>query len=592
MPSSLPHCMAPSRFRLAGSRLALLFVFGIAALLVACGGDDEDAQVQSDSATSAPAQAEDEQSQAEQQAEEAELPVNDGDEPAQDQAQEEDGQQSADAGVVGELTDSDDGDFVLGFAEPSEAYRPLAEALIESGVFETVITALNNQLLLPRNIDVVFQECGTINAFYDPESVSIAVCYELVEWLVQNFSQIEEDPQVAFGRGLDSTVFILNHEVGHALINVLQLPTTGREEDAVDELASILVMESFPGGETTVLNAAQSFFLSGAQVTDLSELDFADEHSLDQQRFFGISCLVFGRNPDGNPQLLELGILSEDRASLCVQEYQDKLDAWSVLLLFEGDEEEALNDIPDEDYLLVDEGDFVLGFIEPESDALRPLAERLLATEDFTVVTQALNDTVGLPADLPITFAECGLINAFYDPELRAITMCYELFDFIQTQFANAGLDDDDAFARALDANIFIFFHEVGHALIHVLELPTTGKEEDAVDDLATIVLIESFDGGDQAVLNAAQSFFLSGSEITDLSELDFADEHSLDQQRFFSISCLVYGSNPGGHADLVEAGTLSDDRAALCEEEYPQKLDAWLVLLDFALKAEEESAG
>ena len=197
--------MARSRFRLAGSRLALIFVFGIAALLVACGGgDDEDAQAQSESASSAPAQtedaqtedaqtepAEDEQSQAEQQAEEEELPVNDGDEPAQEQAQEEDGQQSADAGVAGELTDSDDGDFVLGFAEPSEAYRPLAEALIESGVFETVIAVLNNQLLLPRSIDVVFQECGAINAFYDPESVSIAVCYELVEWLVQNFSQIE-----------------------------------------------------------------------------------------------------------------------------------------------------------------------------------------------------------------------------------------------------------------------------------------------------------------------------------------------------------------------------------------------------------------
>ena len=92
-------------------------------------------------------------------------------------------------------------------------------------------------------------------------------------------------------------------------------------------------------------------------------------------------------------------------------------------------------------------------------------------------------------------------------------------------------------------------------------------------------------------MLNAAQSFFLSGSEITDLSELDFADEHSLDSQRFFAISCLVYGSNPTAHASLVEDGTLGEERAALCEQEYPQKLDAWLTLLDFAIKFEEPAA-
>ena len=565
--------------------LLWLFLLALAVALpaAACSGGDSD-----DAGERAQSQAlGDDEGAAEEQS----LPVNEGEEPETAQAVEEEGPRSSDAEQQGELTDSDDGDFVLGFVEPSEAYQALAEQLIETGVFETVIAALNNQLLLPRNIDVVFQECGEINAFYDPESGAIAMCYEIVEWLVQSFAQVEADPEVAFARGLDAAIFILNHEVGHALVHQLELPTTGKEEDAVDELASIIVMESFPGGEATVLNAAQSFFISGSEVTDLSELDFADEHSLDQQRFFGISCLVYGRNPEGNAQLLERGVLSEDRAALCEEEYPMKLASWSVLLLFEGDDEAALSDIPDAEYYLEDAGDFVLNFAEPESPTLLALAERIIATEDFPTVIQALNETISLPGDIPVSFAECEEINAFYDPAERAITMCYELFEYIQEQFLSGGLDDDDAFSRALDANVFIFYHEVGHALINVLELPTTGKEEDAVDDLATIILIETFEGGDEAVMNAAQSFFISGSEVTDLSELDFADEHSLDAQRFFAISCLVFGSNPSAHAALLEDGTLTPERAELCETEYPQKLDSWLVLLDFALKFEEEPA-
>ena len=597
-----------------GSRAAqltlwlLLLLIGAGVVAAACSGGDSggDSGDDADASAAAPAAAApsamDADADATDQAEGAKsdaagqaLPADEDEQAAAGQAVEEAGPSSADASaaatVEGELTDSDDGDFVLSFVEPSESYRALAERLIETGAFETVVTALNNQLLLPRNIDVIFQECDTINAFCDPDAGAITMCYEIVDWLVENFALVEEDPEAAFARGLDAAVFILNHEVGHAVIHQLQLPTTGKEEDAVDELASIIVMESFPGGEAVVLNAAQSFLISGLQVTDISELDFADEHSLDQQRFFGISCLVYGRSPDDNQQLLTDGTLSEDRAALCEEEYPQKLDSWSVLLLFEGDDEQALSDIPDEEYFLQDAGDFVLGFAEPESANLVALADRIIATDDFTVVTQALNETVGLPGDIPVTFRECGEINAFYDPDERAITMCYDLFEYIQQQFADGGLDDDEAFARALDANVFIFYHEVGHALINVLELPTTGKEEDAVDDLATIILIESFEGGDLAVLNAAQSFFLSGSEITDLSELDFADEHSLDSQRFFAISCLVYGSNPTAHASLVEDGTLGEERAALCEQEYPQKLDAWLTLLDFAIKFEEPAA-
>ena len=238
----------------------LLLLIGAGVVAAACSGGDSDDDDADASAAALAAAAIEPDADATDQAEGAgseeaaqALPADEDEPPPAEQVVEEGGPSSAAASapatVEGELTDSDDGNFVLGFVEPAESYRALAERLIETGAFETVVTALNNQLLLPRNIDVIFQECDTINAFYDPDAGAITMCYEIVDWLVENFALVEEDPEVAFARGLDAAVFILNHEVGHALIHQLQLPTTGKEEDAVDDLATIIVMESFEGGD-------------------------------------------------------------------------------------------------------------------------------------------------------------------------------------------------------------------------------------------------------------------------------------------------------------------------------------------------------
>ena len=126
---------------------------------------------------------------------------------------------------------------------------------------------------------------------------------------------------------------------------------------------------------------------------------------------------------------------------------------------------------------------------------------------------------------------------------------------------------------------MFFLFHEVGHALIDVLELPITGREEDAADQLAAWVLIDA-DEGNAAVIDAATSFYGDGEETVEVEETDFADEHGLDRQRYFNMVCWVYGSDPDANSDLVDDGWLPEDRANLCEGEYQQLDRSWGRLL------------
>lgn len=83
-------------------------------------------------------------------------------------------------------------------------------------------------------------------------------------------------------------------------------------------------------------------------------------------------------------------------------------------------------------------------------------------------------------------------------------------------------------------------------------QLPITGREEDAVDIFAAVLLVES---DEDAVIAGIDQFDVNAAEETDLEELAFRDEHSLNTQRFYNVSCIVYGSDPSAYADWVAEG-------------------------------------
>lgn len=224
-------------------------------------------------------------------------------------------------------------------------------------------------------------------------------------------------------------------------------------------------------------------------------------------------------------------------------------------------------------------GRFFVQYVQPPAE----LEELIVVFRDeqiFTTITDIVNDTIRLPHDVPITFDSCGEANAFYNWEYKEIIMCYELVAEMVAIFANEpGASDEEIGGAIIGSTTFFMLHEMGHALVNVLDLPITGREEDAVDDLASLILIagEAHD----ALLGAADSFEAFAASMSDrTSELPFWDEHSLSAQRSFAIACLVYGSEPEAYAALAHPDLLPPERAARCPREFDQKWRAWDRLL------------
>jgi hypothetical protein len=194
-------------------------------------------------------------------------------------------------------------------------------------------------------------------------------------------------------------------------------------------------------------------------------------------------------------------------------------------------------------------------------------------------IAKGLNETFKLPTDMTIMLSACGTENAFYDPSKKQLVMCDELLGHFIQIFAQESQSADEIAESAIFANLFVFFHELGHGLIDVFDLPIVGREEDAVDDFSALLLLEAGEEGEKAVFAGADWFRLQ-NQANDSNELAFWDEHSLDPQRFYNIACLVYGKDPQKYSGIVSNGILPESRAARCEAEYQKKSRSWEQLL------------
>lgn len=157
--------------------------------------------------------------------------------------------------------------------------------------------------------------------------------------------------------------------------------------------------------------------------------------------------------------------------------------------------------------------------------------------------------------------------------------MCYELPELTASLLTAAGVEQTGRLTGG--QTVFALLHEVGHALIDVLDIPVAGREEDAADQFAAFLLLHLGSVGAEGALSAAYFFGLMHQAQAGAGrDYPFWDEHSMDAQRFYNILCWLYGSDPARYGGLVADGWLPQERAVRCPEETRRLLRSWRALL------------
>jgi phosphotransferase system HPr-like phosphotransfer protein len=211
-------------------------------------------------------------------------------------------------------------------ASSSKAHKDIRAVLSKSQYLADMVTFFSDRLELPQDIPVRFEDCGEENAFYYPDGVYISMCYELIEAMANLESDLEVSKE---DRYLDATNATLLHELGHALAHQLELPITGKEEDAADEFSVLALLKL--NDEAGILASIYQYQTLVAQMNPEEQI-YWDSHSLDAQRMYDMVCLVYGSNPEAYAELAGTTDIPEDRLAECEFEYQDALYAWNTIL--------------------------------------------------------------------------------------------------------------------------------------------------------------------------------------------------------------------------------------------------------------------
>ena len=144
---------------------------------------------------------------------------------------------------------ADEGDFYVEYGpNPSSPYPDYTAAdwLQETRLLDDNAEWLSAAYRLPHDVEIRGKECGTDNASYSKSKKTITICYELVD-TVQSAGQAlyGDDPDIADEFAYNVLDGFVLHEVGHALVNIYDLPVTGMEEDAVDQFAALIQSQTY-----------------------------------------------------------------------------------------------------------------------------------------------------------------------------------------------------------------------------------------------------------------------------------------------------------------------------------------------------------
>lgn len=245
--------------------------------------------------------------------------------------------------------------------------------------------------------------------------------------------RIDSDVLYVLGN-IANTMF---HEFGHALVSEFELPVEGSEEDEVDALANV-VMVSETNSEyldRMIEAVADDWFIQGEY--DESQGPSEDGHSVPADRAYAVVCILVGSDPEYFGEVAENAGLEPAEQQECQGTYEDAHTRWDQALAehYLGENEEPSIEIPIE-------------YGEP-AEGQEMIAEFVQASGLIEDIVEQMRWTIRFPNPITVGVESCGEENAFWSPDERKVTLCYEIvlgyYNRATDQGPDAGLGQGDA---------------------------------------------------------------------------------------------------------------------------------------------------
>ncbi len=212
---------------------------------------------------------------------------------------------------------------------------------------------------------------------------------------------------------IGNTMFVMAHELGHGLINEMNMPVLGREEDAADSFAIVTALNMQSKlSERVLIEAAKGWVLSAKRdKKQRNALAFYDEHGLDLQRAYNVICFMYGSDPEKYKTLAAETKLPEERQASCLYDWKNTSWSWEEML-------KSHLRSPDQPKVAIT--------VEYQDEEKFPMQAKILRDMGLleAFATHA-GDRYVWPNPFSIVARSCGEPDARW--RSRTLTLCYEL---------------------------------------------------------------------------------------------------------------------------------------------------------------------
>lgn len=253
----------------------------------------------------------------------------------------------------------------------------------------------------------------------------------------------EDEMTAAVEYVVHNALYTMLHESGHMLVSEFGLPILGREEDSVDNLATVMLLEA--GDETfdaALENRADSAW-TRHEMAVFAEDDMSpyfDEHGLDIQRSYQVVCLMVGADPERYKDIADNYELPDHRRQRCGWEYQQVAGAWNGVL--EGHLRNG-----------GDGADITVVYDDTDNPDLEWAAMVVRESDILGTVATMMAERYALEPGITFRATACGEANAYWHPANREVTYCYEyanffggiMLDWLEGERAGTNADEGEA---------------------------------------------------------------------------------------------------------------------------------------------------
>ena len=239
--------------------------------------------------------------------------------------------------------------------------------------------------------------------------------------------------------------FTLRHELAHVAIWDMKIPIIGPEEQAADYLAVLTllrpIVERPQATETWLrfaLTTADAFVILWQAAEEAgAAAPYWDSHGLSIQRYYGITCLIYGSDRQRFASLPALAQMPAQQSANCEAEYARASESLDWLVAFASDARRGSK-----------KPSMSVEYEPVKTRTSEHLVAELRSRELIEWTVERFGELVALSDDAKVVLRSCSIPEAAWVAESRELIICYELLDLYYLLSAEQHRDEIEALIR------------------------------------------------------------------------------------------------------------------------------------------------